>query len=59
MKACGLEDMTYAKAFMKKVLESDLSDSSSFANSLSDIFAEMLWTMREASCWRKLAVGLR
>ncbi|CAN7655534.1 hypothetical protein GR204_12280 [Rhizobium leguminosarum] len=44
---------------MKKVLESDLSDSSSFANSLSDIFAEMLWTMREASCWRKLAVGLR
>ena len=36
MKAYGLEDMTYAKAFMKKVMESDLSDSSSFANSLSD-----------------------
>ncbi|OWV82114.1 flagellar protein [Rhizobium sp. R634] len=36
MKAYGLEDMTYAKAFMKKVLESDLSNSSSFANSLSD-----------------------
>ncbi|TBC70545.1 DUF1217 domain-containing protein [Rhizobium ruizarguesonis] len=36
MKAYGLEDMTYAKAFMKKVLESDLSDSTSFANSLSD-----------------------
>jgi len=36
MKAYGLEDMTYAKAFMKKVLESDLSDSSSFANKLSD-----------------------
>jgi hypothetical protein len=36
MKAYGLEDMTYAKAFMKKVLESDLSDSASFANSLSD-----------------------
>lgn len=36
MKAYGLDDMTYAKAFMKKVLESDLSDSSSFANSLSD-----------------------
>ncbi|MBY2911282.1 DUF1217 domain-containing protein [Rhizobium leguminosarum] len=36
MKAYGLEDMTYAKAFMTKVLESDLSDSSSFANSLSD-----------------------
>ncbi|MGO6908078.1 DUF1217 domain-containing protein, partial [Rhizobium ruizarguesonis] len=26
MKAYGLEDMTYAKAFMKKVLESDLTD---------------------------------
>ncbi|KRB61223.1 flagellar protein [Rhizobium sp. Root708] len=36
MKAYGLEDMTYAKAFMKKVLESDLSDSTSFANTLSD-----------------------
>jgi len=36
MKAYGLEDMTYAKAFMKKVLESDLSDSNSFANKLTD-----------------------
>ncbi|MGN6551415.1 MAG: DUF1217 domain-containing protein [Pararhizobium sp.] len=36
MKAYGLEDMTYAKAFMKKVLESDLSDSKSFANQLND-----------------------
>ncbi|HET7412091.1 MAG TPA: DUF1217 domain-containing protein [Pararhizobium sp.] len=36
MKAYGLEDMTYAKAFMKKVLESDLSDKSSFANKLTD-----------------------
>ncbi|NTF06470.1 DUF1217 domain-containing protein [Agrobacterium rubi] len=36
MKAYGLEDMTYGKAFMRKVLESDLSDSSSFANSLTD-----------------------
>jgi hypothetical protein len=36
MKAYGLEDMTYAKAFMKKVLTSDLSDSKSFANSLTD-----------------------
>ncbi|MCO6186899.1 DUF1217 domain-containing protein [Rhizobium sp. L1K21] len=36
MKAYGLEDMTYAKAFMKQVLESDLTDSSSFANRLSD-----------------------
>ncbi|MBS1180722.1 MAG: hypothetical protein H6Q99_602 [Proteobacteria bacterium] len=36
MKAFGLEDMTYAKAFMRKVLESDLSDSASFANKLVD-----------------------
>lgn len=36
MKAHGLEDMTYAKAFMKKVLESDLTDDNSYANRLSD-----------------------
>jgi len=36
MKAHGLEDMIYAKAFIKKVLDSDLSDSNSFANKLTD-----------------------
>lgn len=36
MKAFGLEEMAYAKAFMKKVLESDLSDENSFANKLTD-----------------------
>ena len=36
MKAYGLEDMTYAKAFMRKVLESDVSDPDSFANRLTD-----------------------
>lgn len=36
MKAHGLEDMTYAKAFMRKVLESDLNDDNSYANKLSD-----------------------
>ena len=36
MEAYGLSDMTYAKAFMKKVLDSDLSDSNSFANKLTD-----------------------
>lgn len=36
MKAHGIEDMTYAKAFMKKVLESDLTDSTSFARKLAD-----------------------
>lgn len=36
MKAAGLEDMTYAKAFIKKVLLSDLNDTKSFANQLTD-----------------------
>ena len=36
MKAYGLEEMTYAKAFIRKVLESDLTDTSSFANLLTD-----------------------
>ncbi|EJJ28859.1 DUF1217 domain-containing protein [Rhizobium sp. CF142] len=36
MKAYGLDDMIYAKAFMKKVLESDLTNANSFANKLSD-----------------------
>ena len=36
MKAFGLEDMTYAKAFMRKVLESDITDPNSFANKLTD-----------------------
>src|ERR1700761_4397705 len=35
-KAYGLEDMAYAKAFMRKVLESDLSDPKSFVNKLVD-----------------------
>lgn len=36
MKAHGLEEMTYAKGFMRKVLESDLSDNDSYANRLTD-----------------------
>lgn len=36
VKAAGLEDMAYAKAFMRKVLMSDLSDVDSFANKLTD-----------------------
>ncbi|PIS99635.1 hypothetical protein TSA1_01810 [Bradyrhizobium nitroreducens] len=36
LKAYGLEDMAYANAFMKKVLESDLNDSKSFVNKLVD-----------------------
>ena len=36
MKAFGLEDMTYAKAFMRKVLSEGIDNSGSFANKLSD-----------------------
>lgn len=36
MKAYGLEDMTYAKAFMRKVLTEGVDSRDSFANSLSD-----------------------
>ena len=36
MKSYGMEDMIYAKGFMKKVLQSDLTDDNSFANKLTD-----------------------
>jgi len=36
MKAFGLEDMSYAKAFMKKALKEGISDPDSFANKLTD-----------------------
>lgn len=36
MKAFGLEDMTYAKAFMRKVLTEGVTDKDAFANKLSD-----------------------
>ncbi len=36
MKAHGLEDMIYAKAFMRKVLEEGSHDDKSFANQLAD-----------------------
>lgn len=36
IKAYGLGEMTYAAAFMKKVLESNLNDPNSFANKLKD-----------------------
>jgi hypothetical protein len=36
MKAFGLEDMTYAKAFMRKALEGGIDNRESFANSLAD-----------------------
>lgn len=36
MKAMGLEDMIYAKAFMRKVLSEGVGEESSFANRLAD-----------------------
>lgn len=36
MKAYGLEDMAYAKGFMKKVLNEGVTDKSAFANKLTD-----------------------
>jgi hypothetical protein len=36
MKAHGLEDMAYAKAFMRKVLTEGVEDEAAFANQLSD-----------------------
>lgn len=36
MKAYGLEDMDYAKAFMVKALKEGVSDTNSFANKLTD-----------------------
>lgn len=36
MKAHGLEDMTYAKAFMRKVLTEGVTDRGAFANRLAD-----------------------
>ncbi len=36
MKAHGLEDMAYAKAFIRKVLEGGIDDPNSFANKLTD-----------------------
>lgn len=36
MKAHGLEDMTYAQGLMRKVLQSDLNDPTSYANQLTD-----------------------
>ena len=36
MKAYGLSDMTYAKAFMRKVLTEGVTDKNAFANQLTD-----------------------
>lgn len=36
MKAYGLEDMSYAKAFVRKVLEGGVDETDSFANQLTD-----------------------
>ena len=49
MKAHGLEEMTYAKAFMVKALKEGVSDPDSFANKLSDKrYAEFVTTFNFA-----------
>jgi Protein of unknown function (DUF1217). len=49
MKAFGLEDMIYAKAYMRKVLTEGVDDSKSFANRLADKrFAEFAKTFNFA-----------
>jgi hypothetical protein len=50
MKAHGLEDMTYAKALMRKALEEGISDPQSFANKLNDKrYAEFVATYNFAA----------
>jgi hypothetical protein len=49
MKAFGLEDMAYAKAFMVKALEEGVDESDSFANKLTDKrYAEFVKTFNFA-----------
>lgn len=49
MKAHGLEDMAYAKAFMVKAMKEGISDPESFANKLSDKrYAEFVKTFNFA-----------
>lgn len=50
MKAHGLEDMTYAKALMRKALEEGISDPDSFANKMNDKrYAEFVATYNFAA----------
>ncbi len=50
MKAHGLEDMAYAKAFMVKALKEGVTDPESFANKLSDKrYAEFVTTYNFAA----------
>jgi len=50
MKAFGLDDMIYAKAFVRKVLTEGVSDSKAFANTLTDTrFKELATTLNFAA----------
>ncbi|MDW6024450.1 DUF1217 domain-containing protein [Mesorhizobium sp. BAC0120] len=50
MKAFGLQDMTYAKAFMVKAMKGGVSDPNSFANKLTDKrYAEFVKTYNFAA----------
>lgn len=50
MKAFGLEDMAYAKAFVRKVLTEGVADPQAFANTLTDVrFKELAATFNFAA----------
>lgn len=57
MKAHGLEDMAYAKAFMIKALEGGVADENSFANKLTDKrYAEFVKSYNFAALGEKATV---
>lgn len=60
MKAHGLEDMTYAKAFMIRALEEGVTDPDSFANRLSDKrYAEFVRSFNFAAMGEDATVYVR
>ena len=52
MKAHGLKDMDYAKAFMKKALVEGIDDTDSFANKLSDKLLRVRRNLQFRPAWR-------
>ncbi len=58
MKAYGLEDMIFAKAFMRRVLNEGVADSSSFANRLTDNrYRDFAKAFNVAGGWGASATG--
>lgn len=60
MKAFGLEDMAYAKAFMTKAMKEGVSDPDSFANKLTDKrYAEFVKTFNFAALGEQTTVYVK